>query len=627
MKLKQILAALLFAVSCSVFGESIAEKDRTCYLFAYFTGNSPAEEQLCYAVSTDGRNFFALNSGKPVIDSKTISESGGIRDPYITRAEDGSFLMVMTDMKSSRGWSSNRAMILMKSKDLINWSHSIVNIQKLYPGQENLKRVWAPQVYFDKTSGKYLIYWSMWYDDGVPDRIFYACANSDFTGLESAPQEFFRGLDGKESIDGDIAFVNGKFHLFYDGKKKAVSDKLVGGEWKADPDFSLTTDFNLEGSSVYKLVNSDTWIFMADGPWTNQFFFAETKDMNHFTPVNVACDFKPRHGSVVTITRSELKGLLAKWGKPEKFELPKQKNPILEGFYADPGVMYSGKTKKYYIYPTHDGFAGWGGKDFPVFSSDDLKEWKYETTILTLGKDVPWANLNAWAPCIMERKQPDGTCKYYFYFCGREKSDTPQMVSVAVADDPLGPFKAVSPVLNFKPEGVRGGQEIDPDVFRDPKSGKYYLYWGNGYMAGAELSDDMLSVKRDTVTVLRPDRSYREGTHVFYRNGIYYFTWSVDDTGSKNYCVRYAMSDSPLGKFTFPENNLVIRRDDSQGIFGTGHHQMICKPGTDEWYIIYHRFAWMNGKVMDGPGYHREVCIDRVYFNEDGTIRQVVPTL
>ena len=51
----------------------------------------------------------------------------------------------------------------------------------------------------------------------------------------------------------------------------------------------------------------------------------------------------------------------------------KSANPILSGFHADPEILYSRQTKRYYIYPTSDGFPGWGGSYFKVFSSRNLK--------------------------------------------------------------------------------------------------------------------------------------------------------------------------------------------------------------------------------------------------------------
>ena len=114
-------------------------------------GNHISEEAVCYGVSMDGYTYYALNNNKPVLDSKVISSTGGVRDPHILRGEDGqTFYMVLTDMVSDNGWDSNRAMVLLKSTDLVNWSHSVINMQKRYPGQEKLKRVWAPQTIYNK---------------------------------------------------------------------------------------------------------------------------------------------------------------------------------------------------------------------------------------------------------------------------------------------------------------------------------------------------------------------------------------------------------------------------------------------------------------------------------------------
>lgn len=296
-------------------------------------------------------------------------------------------------------------------------------------------------------------------------------------------------------------------------------------------------------------------------------------------------------------------------------------NPALAGYYADPDVLYSQKTQKYYLYPTSDGFTSWSGTFFKTFSSPDLVHWTDEGTILDLKTDVEWADRNAWAPCIIEKKVGDAY-KYYYYFTAAQK------IGVAIADDPTGPFvDSGKPVVDFRPEGARGGQEIDPEVFHDPKSGKDYLYWGNGYMAVAELSADMKTVKKSTVKVMTPDRTFREGATVFYRDGVYYFLWSEDDTRSPNYRVRYAVAQSPTGPLTIPEDNLVIARKDAEGIYGTGHNSVIQVPGKDEWYIVYHRFNYPKGIDMgDAAGYHREVCIDKMEFDAAGHIIQVTPT-
>ena len=199
---------------------------------------------------------------------------------------------------------------------------------------------------------------------------------------------------------------------------------------------------------------------------------------------------------------------------------------------------------------------------------------------------------------------------------------------MAVADNPAGPFTdSGKPLLDARPNGVTRGQVIDPDVFTDPVSGKSYLYWGNGFAAGAELNDDMVSINNETVKILKVPGSFREGSHVLYRDGKYYFMWSIDDTRSPNYAVGYAFMSSPLGELTVPENNVILRKDESKGIYGTGHHSTIQIPGKDEWYIIYHRFNYPNGINMGGSaGFNREVCIDKMEFNADGTIKSVLPT-
>lgn len=606
----------------------IADKDLTAYLFVYFTGNKVEEEAVRYAISADGYHYFHLNNNEPVIDSKKISSTGGVRDPHILRAEDGkTFYMVLTDMTSSKGWDSNRAMILLKSTDLVKWESSVVNIQTVFPGNENLKRVWAPQTIYDAKAGKYLVYFSLQYAGG-PDKIYYAYANKDFTALESAPKLLFVPKSERACIDGDIIEKDGVYHLFYKtetekaGIKVATTTDLTSGKWIENDNYLQQTKDGVEGSSVFKLNNSDDYILMYDVYTKGKYQFTKTKDLENFIVIDndISMDFNPRHGTILPITKSELKRLTAKWGMPEKF--PKiNNNPVLEGYYADPEVLYSNKTGKYYIYPTSDGFDGWSGNYFKTFSSDNLTDWKDEGIIVDLRKDVSWANRNAWAPCIVEKKIK-GKYQYFYYFTAAQK------VGVAVADHPTGPFKdSGKPLISTRPEGIKDGQEIDPDVFTDPKTNKSYLYWGNMYMGAAELNPDMVSIKKGSTKVIKVDETYREGTYVIYRNGKYYFLWSEDDTRSPNYKVRYGISKSPLGPIEIPANNIVIQGIPSQGIYATGHNSIVQVPNKDEWYIVYHRFSYPTGiKMGDAGGFHREVCIDKLEFNQDGTIKQVIPT-
>ncbi len=695
---------LLLQSATDLYAQKTSTEKYSAYLFAFFTGNAKSEEAIHFAISNDGYNYRALNGDKPIISSEKISSTGGIRDPHILRGADGkTFYRVVTDMVSAKGWNSNRAMVLLKSTDLINWTSAVVDIQKRFAGNDSLLRVWAPQTIFDPLAKKYMIYWSMKHGKD-PDKIYYAYANKEFTDLEAEPKQLFFKPDNGSCIDGDIVTKEGKYYLFFktegqgNGIKIAVSDKLTEG-YVLQEKYVQQTKSPVEGAGTFKLNDGSGYILMYDMYTSGRYQFTKTTDLKNFTVVDadVSMNFHPRHGTVMSITSTEAERLVKQWlsaddvitnvtskqikkinlvfdtankkivlpvkpgtnlekfkpgfvaypgvtistksqnflsgpvpynisiaGKaPQRYlvEAKEYYNPVLEGYYADPDILYAEKTGRFYIYPTSDGFNNWSGTYFKTFSSADLVNWKDEGVILDLEKDVSWAKRNAWAPCIVEKKI-NGSYKYFFYFTAAQK------IGVAVADNPTGPFVDLGKALIDKhPAGITRGQVIDPDVFTDPKTGKSYLYWGNGFMAGAELGDDMTSIKTETHTILKPDATFREGTHVFYRNGKYYFMWSEDDTRSENYRVRYGMADSPLGKIVIPPNNLVIAKDASIGIYGTGHNSTIQIPGKDEWYIVYHRFNYPKGITMgNAAGYNREVCIDKMEFNADGTIKPVKPT-
>ncbi len=626
-----LITASLIAGSAYAAGE---QPEYTGYLFTYFTGNDIREEAVRFALSRDGRNFTALNDNCPVIDSRLISETGGVRDPHILRCEDGKrFYMVLTDMVSANGWDSNRGLTLLKSDNLVDWTASVINIQKRFPGNKDLLRVWAPQAIYDHNARKYMIYWSMKHGDG-PDIIYYAYANDDFTDFTGKPKPLFVPKDKKSCIDGDIVYKDGKYHLFYkteghgNGIRKAVTDKLTSGKWIESPDYKQQTDKAVEGSSVFKLNGSDKYILMYDVYMNGEYQFTESSDLDRFSVIDsrVSMDFHPRHGTVLPVTEEEYQRL----AKAFPSYLKEVRNPILPQFHADPEILHSEADGRYYIYSTTDGFPGWGGTYFTCYSSDNLRDWRYEGVTLDLSTDrVAWADGNAWAPAI-EEKKIDGKYKYFFYFSGNPVAGGGKQIGVAVADSPTGPFVAAEkPMITDSPVGR--GQQIDVDVFTDPVGGKSYLYWGNGYMAGAELNDDMLSVKPATVTVLTPeggslqDYEYREAPYVFYRNGLYYFMWSVDDTGSPNYHVAYGTSTSPLGPVKVAENPVVLIQKPWEQIYGPAHNSVLKLPGSDAWIIVYHR---INPAYKDDrPGIHREVCVDRLLFNPDGSIVPVLPSL
>ena len=323
------LSACLFGASVTTLTAQNPDSDYVAYLFSYFTGNHMDEEQVCYAISPDGYNYFTLNKNQPVLDSKVISSTGGVRDPHILRSDDGkTFYMVLTDMVSANGWDSNRAMVMLKSNDLIHWDSHVINMQKRYPGQEQLKRVWAPQTIYDAEAGKYMIYWSMKHGDDGEDIIYYAYANPEFTDLEGEPRPLFLPADGRSCIDGDIVYKDGQYYMFYkteghgNGIKVAVTPSLTSGQWTEYPDYKQQTADAVEGAGTFKLIGTDTYILMYDVYMKGAYQFTETTDLQNFKVVDhaVSMDFHPRHGSVIPVTQAELDALIQQCGKPEKWE-------------------------------------------------------------------------------------------------------------------------------------------------------------------------------------------------------------------------------------------------------------------------------------------------------------------
>lgn len=288
-------------------------------------------------------------------------------------------------------------------------------------------------------------------------------------------------------------------------------------------------------------------------------------------------------------------------------------NPIIKGHYADPDIAYF--DGKYYIYPTTDGGVDWEGPYFKVFSSDDLKAWKDEGVILNIS-DISWCGgVKGWAPAIERRNG-----KYYFYYSGNKN------IGVAVSDSPTGPFADIGKALVSSEEYE--GQTIDPDAFIDD-DGTPYIYWGNKYLYAARLKENMIELDGRAVNIT--PEFYGEAPCVFKRKGIYYFTWSRDDTRSPNYHVCYGKSNSPL---EVPMGNEVILSRNytaDSRIRCTGHHSILNVPGTDDWYIVYHRFDVERfGNVetySKEAGNNREICIDRLEFDEEGNILPVYATL
>jgi Glycosyl hydrolases family 43 len=288
--------------------------------------------------------------------------------------------------------------------------------------------------------------------------------------------------------------------------------------------------------------------------------------------------------------------------------LPGTNNPVLPGLNADPQVAEFDGV--FYIYPTTDGYANWGATSFSVFSSTNLVDWADRGVILDLAKDLTWATQSAWAPGIARSGST-----YYLYFCAA------QQIGVATSASPTGPFKDAlgHPLITTRQYGP---QSIDPYPFIDD-DGTRYLYFGSGTggLRVAKLGADMTSLAGTPIDISPSGASgVLEGSAMLKRKGVYYLQWSEGDTRNASYQVAYARASSPTGPFT--RQATILQQDTTQGILATGGSTVLGFPARDEFYIVYHRF-----KIPGGDGTHREVCIDRLFFNSDGTIAPVKPTL
>lgn len=283
-------------------------------------------------------------------------------------------------------------------------------------------------------------------------------------------------------------------------------------------------------------------------------------------------------------------------------------NPVFPGWYADPEAVIF--NKQYWIYPTYS--APYNQQVFmDAFSSTDLVSWTKHARIIDTAA-VTWAKRAMWAPAIVEKSG-----RYYLFFAANDiqNEDEQGGIGVAVADKPQGPFKDLlgEPLLHGI---VNRAQPIDQFVFKD-KDGQYYMIYGGwgrcnitklkNDFTGLALMDDGKLFKEIT------PKGYVEGPFMFIHHDKYYFMWSEGGWTGPDYRVAYAIGDSPFGPF---ERIGTVLQQDSTVARGAGHHSVIRS--GDNWYIIYHRRP-----LGETDGNHRQVCIDKMEFDEKGFIKPV----
>ena len=319
-----------------------SEADMAAYLMVYFKDSTHGVHM---ALSDDGYVFTALNDDKPVMDGREIALQKGIRDPHISRGPDGTFYLVMTDLHifaqreglrdtewerdgSQYDWGNNRALVLMTSKDLVNWKRTNLRVDQAFPGLEEIGCAWAPETLYDPERGKMLLHFTIRFQHGR-NQVVYTYMNDDFTAMETFPQPLFLYPRDANFIDGDILRVGDNYHFFYTphdvggpGVKHAVSKQINSG-YAYEPDWIDPEPRACEAPTAWKRIGEEKWVLMYDcyGVRPHNFGFSETTDFKTYVNlgrfnegVMKATNFaSPKHGAVVHLTRAEADRLALRW--------------------------------------------------------------------------------------------------------------------------------------------------------------------------------------------------------------------------------------------------------------------------------------------------------------------------
>ncbi len=307
--------------------------------------------------------------------------------------------------------------------------------------------------------------------------------------------------------------------------------------------------------------------------------------------------------------------------KDSKFDAPKNGNPVIPGYYADPTIIEDNGT--FYMYATSD-LTSWDAiTKMGVWSSADLKNWKC-SYLNWPTKEQCKSNTGrpdgVWAPSVVKAK--DG--KFYMYVTvGRE-------IWVGVADHPLGPWKNArkdnTPLIRHKEYFYV--ETIDAECFIDD-DGQAYLYWGSsdsglsieGRCLAVKLNKDMTSFSDVPKDVTPP--YYFEAPYMLKKDGIYYLMYSYGKTWDQTYQVRYVSGKTPFGPWTEGMvRPILVANEKNDRIMSTGHHTMLTYKGKN--YIVYHRFNTLGKYEISAK--LRQIAIDELVISPDGAMQHVITT-
>lgn len=612
------MALSIWSIMTAVAGE-------TAYLFSYFINDS--KDGLHLAYSYDGLNWIPLNGGRSFL-TPSVGKDKLMRDPSICQAPDGTFHMVWTSSWTDRiiGYASSR--------DLIHWSEQqAIPVMMHEPTAHNC---WAPELFYDEPSETYYIFWAT----TIPGRHKEVPTSESEKGLNHrmycvTTKDFRTFSKTKMFFNPDFSVIDAA--IVKDPKREDLI-MVVKNENSNPPEKNLrvTRTKNITKGFPTKVSAPITGDYWAEGP--APLFVGDTlyvyfdKYRNHrygavrsidrgdtWEDVSELVSFPRgiRHGTAFAVDASVVEALIAN----------RSYNPLIPDNLADPSVSKFGDT--YYLYGTTDLDYGLGRAGTPVvWKSKDFVNWSFEGSHIRgfdWSKAYEYENdkgekkkgyFRYWAPGkVIEQ---DG--KFYLYVTF-VKPDEKLGTYVLTADRPDGPFRFAEGKGLFAPGAAEADSpaiinDIDGEPFID-EDGTGYLYWRR--RNAAKLSADRLHLEGEPVALKTARQGYSEGPVMFKRKGIYYYIYTL--SGHQNYANAYMMSrESPLTGFVKPEgNDIFLFSAPANQVWGPGHGNVFYDEGTDEYIFVYLEYG-------DG-GTTRQVYANRMEFNEDGTIKTLVPDM
>lgn len=284
-------------------------------------------------------------------------------------------------------------------------------------------------------------------------------------------------------------------------------------------------------------------------------------------------------------------------------------NPIIiDKYTADPAaIVYKDKV---YLYVGHDvppkDVNFYRMDEWLVYSSSDMVNWE-EHPVPLKPSDFAWAKGDAWAGQVIERNG-----KFYWYVTVSHGTIHGKSIGIAVSDSPIGPFKdALGKALitnDMTTKTKISWDDIDPSVIIDD-DGQAYLFWGNTVCSYVKLKENMIEMDGPIQTIDLPN--FTEAPWIHKRKDWYYLSYAYQFPEK----IAYAMSKSIHGPWEYKG---IL--NEVAGNSNTNHQAIIDFKGKS--YFIYH-----NGSIpTDGGSFRRSVCVDRLYYNPDGTMKRVVMT-